>query len=144
MNPSENFIKRTPFDLHVLGAPPAFVLSQDQTLNKIVSLPPSGRLRSFDLTQALACVITCVKRVFLLFRIYKDSNVISDIQVDAVQFSRCTSAASLKVTALLYYHFHPPKSTPFLSFFEEIFVFSPLLLQKRGIPDIIDKLNMCP
>ena len=24
----------TPFDLHVLGAPPAFVLSQDQTLNK--------------------------------------------------------------------------------------------------------------
>ena len=25
--------KQTPFDLHVLGAPPAFVLSQDQTLN---------------------------------------------------------------------------------------------------------------
>ena len=24
----------TPFDLHVLGTPPAFVLSQDQTLNK--------------------------------------------------------------------------------------------------------------
>ena len=23
----------TPFDLHVLGTPPAFVLSQDQTLN---------------------------------------------------------------------------------------------------------------
>ena len=32
-------------------------------------------------------------------------------------FSRCTSAASLKVTALLYYHFHPPKSTPFLRIF---------------------------
>ena len=27
--------KRTPFDLHVLGMPPAFVLSQDQTLHKI-------------------------------------------------------------------------------------------------------------
>ena len=94
MNPSENFIKRTPFDLHVLGAPPAFVLSQDQTLNKIVSLPPSGRLRSFDLTQALACVITCVKEYFSLFRIYKDSNVISDIQVDAVQFSRCSAAVA--------------------------------------------------
>ena len=25
-------VKITPFDLHVLGAPPAFVLSQDQTL----------------------------------------------------------------------------------------------------------------
>ena len=33
----------TPFDLHVLGAPPAFVLSQDQTLNKMVS---KERLRS--------------------------------------------------------------------------------------------------
>ena len=28
----------TPFDLHVLGVPPAFVLSQDQTLHKFVSL----------------------------------------------------------------------------------------------------------
>ncbi len=25
------------FDLHVLGTPPAFVLSQDQTLNKMIS-----------------------------------------------------------------------------------------------------------
>ncbi len=24
-----------PFDLHVLGTPPAFILSQDQTLNKL-------------------------------------------------------------------------------------------------------------
>ena len=30
-----------PLDLHVLGTPPAFVLSQDQTLNKIcISLSP--------------------------------------------------------------------------------------------------------
>ena len=27
----------TPFDLHVLSTPPAFILSQDQTLNKMVS-----------------------------------------------------------------------------------------------------------
>src|SRR5699024_7961017 len=27
---------RIPFDLHVLGAPPAFVLSQDQTLYKMI------------------------------------------------------------------------------------------------------------
>ena len=31
----------TPFDLHVLGTPPAFVLSQDQTLNKWY-LKPEG------------------------------------------------------------------------------------------------------
>ena len=30
----------SPFDLHVLGAPPAFVLSQDQTLRR--DLRPSG------------------------------------------------------------------------------------------------------
>ena len=37
MLPSENFRFKAPFDLHVLGAPPAFVLSQDQTLNLMVS-----------------------------------------------------------------------------------------------------------
>ena len=26
----------TPFDLHVLGVPPAFILSQDQTLNQVL------------------------------------------------------------------------------------------------------------
>ena len=33
---SENSVIRFSFDLHVLGTPPAFVLSQDQTLNKMV------------------------------------------------------------------------------------------------------------
>ena len=28
---------KSPFDLHVLGVPPAFVLSQDQTLHRVVS-----------------------------------------------------------------------------------------------------------
>ncbi len=30
-------------DLHVLGAPPAFVLSQDQTLNNVLLLTNKGR-----------------------------------------------------------------------------------------------------
>ena len=34
---SENSFSRFSFDLHVLSTPPAFVLSQDQTLNKMVS-----------------------------------------------------------------------------------------------------------
>ena len=34
---SENSVKGPPFDLHVLSTPPAFILSQDQTLNKMVS-----------------------------------------------------------------------------------------------------------
>ena len=32
---TEVSIQRFSFDLHVLGTPPAFVLSQDQTLNKL-------------------------------------------------------------------------------------------------------------
>ena len=35
----------TPFDLHVLGTPPAFVLSQDQTLKKLYL--KTGVLKSF-------------------------------------------------------------------------------------------------
>ena len=34
---SENSVMRFSFDLHVLSTPPAFVLSQDQTLYKMVS-----------------------------------------------------------------------------------------------------------
>jgi hypothetical protein len=34
--------ERSPFDLHVLGAPPAFVLSQDQTLSFILFPDPSA------------------------------------------------------------------------------------------------------
>ena len=38
--PSEDFRPRTPFDLHVLGTPPAFILSQDQTLIlSVLSVP---------------------------------------------------------------------------------------------------------
>ena len=35
---SEEIINQASFDLHVLGTPPAFVLSQDQTLNKKFNL----------------------------------------------------------------------------------------------------------
>ena len=34
---SEDSIQEFSLDLHVLGTPPAFILSQDQTLNKFVS-----------------------------------------------------------------------------------------------------------
>ena len=35
---------RVPFDLHVLGTPPAFVLSQDQTLQRVFELLESNDL----------------------------------------------------------------------------------------------------
>ena len=43
---SLSFIK-SPFDLHVLGTPPAFILSQDQTLMFKVCLPVSSGFCSF-------------------------------------------------------------------------------------------------
>ena len=46
---------QAPFDLHVLGAPPAFVLSQDQTLNQMISKSDESELdRSSLSTQSLA------------------------------------------------------------------------------------------
>ena len=51
----------SPFDLHVLGVPPAFVLSQDQTLHKFVSYPELVRLKSCSfcdkLSQTLAITV---------------------------------------------------------------------------------------
>ena len=50
--PAETFRRMHPFDLHVLGTPPAFILSQDQTL-MLVCLPfrllPAGSAGKFSL-----------------------------------------------------------------------------------------------
>jgi hypothetical protein len=44
----------TPFDLHVLGTPPAFVLSQDQTLHKIIMKNLDGSLKNLFVLVQLA------------------------------------------------------------------------------------------
>ena len=55
----------SPLDLHVLGTPPAFVLSQDQTLsfNPFIRIPARslspGRSLS-ELTVVLSCVFLCI------------------------------------------------------------------------------------
>ena len=49
---------RSPFDLHVLSAPPAFVLSQDQTLRRDPDLPrkPEGPLdRPCSVPESTGC-----------------------------------------------------------------------------------------
>ena len=43
----------TPFDLHVLGTPPALVLSQDQTLHNKIMEPLIKALRSSDFAHLL-------------------------------------------------------------------------------------------
>ena len=44
---TEASTKHFSLDLHVLGTPPAFILSQDQTLNEIVSNSPKRFKSSF-------------------------------------------------------------------------------------------------
>ena len=45
-----------PLDLHVLGMPPAFILSQDQTLHKNVNLKTQINKR---LTLIINCTLNC-------------------------------------------------------------------------------------
>lgn len=52
-HPSATDVLLRPFDLHVLGLPPAFVLSQDQTLRLNENLSLTGHSRSaLDESQA--------------------------------------------------------------------------------------------
>ena len=54
-----------PFDLHVLGAPPAFILSQDRTLRpKIWASSPSGPLSLADRFRSIHMVLFDRKRNF--------------------------------------------------------------------------------
>ena len=39
-HPFATDVRAHPLDLHVLGMPPAFILSQDQTLKKVYPTPP--------------------------------------------------------------------------------------------------------
>jgi hypothetical protein len=57
----------TSFDLHVLSTPPAFVLSQDQTLRKIISKSLEGSLLvliSFDKSLVRSLGYSVVKVLF--------------------------------------------------------------------------------
>ena len=59
----ESSITRFSFDLHVLSTPPAFILSQDQTLNKMVSTQVF-RLELIDFIEAIHLLQRIVLRAF--------------------------------------------------------------------------------
>ena len=59
----------SPFDLNVLGTPPAFILSQDQTLEKYLSV--FRRLSSFR--ALLPAIYSCTTFVLFPFRNCRDS-----------------------------------------------------------------------
>ena len=120
-HPSATMIQKqaskSPFDLHVLGVPPAFVLSQDQTLHKFVS--PSRSLRFeiwFIAHESLAITVRFI--VLSDFSKY-NAEQISSFRIDQgfqfysclffsriVQFSRCSRCrfqGACLVRRLIYY-----------------------------------------
>ena len=116
----------TPFDLNVLCTPPAFILSQDQTLE------------CFVLNRGLPAYLIFIRAfVFLLFTFLScdSSSLLKDLSrfqnfrfvlrtiSIVVQFSRIISADSPTglSTAYLLYHLSPTLSIPFLNFFHLLF-----------------------
>ena len=62
----EGSFKSFSLDLHVLGTPPAFVLSQDQTLNKNIRKPFGLILLSFVLTKFASYSCLLLVRYYLV------------------------------------------------------------------------------
>ena len=89
------------FYLHVLGTPPAFILSQDQTLIKIIV--------------CLKLILSLTDLLFfLLFSYYNFRYSALHIGSSCSVFKGlCRSLA----TTILVYHGHPPLSTLFFIFF---------------------------
>ncbi len=69
----------TPFDLHVLSTPPAFILSQDQTLNKMVS---KERLRSSNhlISRAFFIKLALAQKDFSSFLVLRVSLTLFNLQ----------------------------------------------------------------
>ena len=112
----------SPFDLHVLGTPPAFILSQDQTLMLKWCLCPASFIwhclllirvacQSFD---QLACSWISMKILefsglhYCLF--VKDHNLLLR--------KSCVPLLLFSATALIVYHNHFCLSTTFFKFFD--------------------------
>ena len=67
-HPFATRLRRAPFDLHVLGMPPAFVLSQDQTLQNIwmsLSAHFIFKRKSFDFVDSSSCDAEPAHSLFL-------------------------------------------------------------------------------
>ena len=98
-------IRKTPLDLHVLGTPPAFVLSQDQTL----AFNPLSSIGFTDQVQLIRnyCLFVCV--ILVLYR-----------------FQGSVPAVAVSRVSKLVYIITPPKNCQhlFVTFFSFFSVFT--------------------
>ena len=92
----------TPFDLHVLGAPPAFVLSQDQTLYKWYLITYKA-LNLCNHSDTIACVLyELLVNLELIIVSFQNSHQ-GSTSFSFVQFSRSCCAVACFVTACILY-----------------------------------------
>src|SRR5699024_9446942 len=97
---SENSFKGSPFDLHVLSTPPAFILSQDQTLNKMVS---KERLRSLNhLIEALTKLQRNLKSLLQAFACQKDSSSFLVLHVSLTLFNLQGTRSASRLAGVLF------------------------------------------
>ena len=106
----ESSLRAAPFDLHVLSTPPAFILSQDQTLNKMVlkrSLDRSNQIietkiiasKKFNVVPDQACLIlttnpNLVLRVFITLFNLQGARRPAKLRYDIMPFSFCQALFS--------------------------------------------------
>ena len=114
----------SPFDLNVLCTPPAFILSQDQTLWSLYihwgSPQSTSSLRVIQFAQLLFRVsLLFFKRIFEFLALCAKLNFFSFV---VVQFSKIRRFP-LSRSALLVYHFVLSLSTPFFKFFKTFLCF---------------------
>ena len=109
-HPSATKIKKqayqSPFDLHVLGVPPAFVLSQDQTLHKFVSLQDfSCHNQLFtNHSQLLHSVLVFFLTSLLFSFSFKNRNLRVPVYFSIVHFSRCKFLFVVRFEAFFVLH----------------------------------------
>ena len=109
----------TPFDLHVLSAPPAFVLSQDQTLNQSCISPylygyiPKRSLRSFRRLSTASCVSAVLPSGSpLLLKKGSFKLLLSDFQGPARALLSLGPAVPGPKRGIIFYHPSPPTVNP--------------------------------
>ena len=135
-SPLSNIPKEiTPFDLHVLGTPPAFVLSQDQTLKKLY-LKHRSALNHFLNNLLLAILLKNFRWLFLfvLYTILKQSILIVQgvlVRLCVIQFTRyCPSATSAANSVIIHQRFPFVKNFfRFFSFFFSLLLFATCALR---------------
>ena len=110
-----------PFDLHVLSTPPAFILSQDQTLTLIFYFSHLHDLVTFSLCPSLN-LLTNFRKLFLLLSFLIDKKLFCTY---LFSFIRSRSKNLFQIfNALVFYHNKKPLSTilqKFFNFFKNFF-----------------------